>query len=183
MPEARIIHVERDPVATCWSIFKHRFTSRGNGYAYDLEDLGRYFRLYRALMAFWHQRFPGRILDVNYEHLTENQEADSRRMIAHAGLDWEDACLDFHQTRRAVMTASAAQVRRKMYRGSSEAWHNYEPWLGPLKAALADSDSEAARIVARDHDSTWLRHRNRRWALWIGGIALVAWALLTARPT
>lgn len=138
MPEARIIHIERDPVATCWSIFKHRFTSRGNGYAYDLEDLGRYFRLYRELMAFWHQRFPGRILDVNYEHLTENQEADSFRMISHAGLDWEEACLAFHQTPRAVMTASAAQVRRKMYRGSSEAWHNYEPWLGPLKAALAD---------------------------------------------
>lgn len=138
MPEARVIHMERDPMATCWSVFKHRFSSRGNGYAYDMEDLGHYFRLYRELMAYWHALFPGRILDVNYEQLTEHQEDETRRALDYAGLDWQEACLDFYRTKRSVMTASANQVRKKMYKGSSEAWHDYEPWLGPLKDALGD---------------------------------------------
>ena len=81
-------------------------------------------------------RFPGRILDMNYELLTENQERETRRLLEFSGLDWEDNCLNFHSTKRAVQTASASQNRREMYQGSSEAWRNYEAHLGPLLDAL-----------------------------------------------
>ncbi|MEM8569439.1 MAG: sulfotransferase [Pseudomonadota bacterium] len=144
MPEARIIHMDRDPMATCWSVFKHRFSSRGNGYAYDMEDLGHYYRLYRDLMAYWHRLYPGRITEMVYEDLTEHQEEQTRRALDAMGLTWEDACLDFHTTRRSVMTASANQVRKRMYKGSSEVWHKYEAHLGPLKTALGDVLSDAA---------------------------------------
>ena len=136
LPEARIIHLRRDPVATCWSIFKHYFSSDGNGYACTLRDVAAYWHLYTGLMAHWHQLYPGRILDVPYEALTEDPETWSRRIVAHAGLDWQPECLNFHLNSRAVKTASASQVRQAIYRGSSDAWRKYEAQLGPLVAAL-----------------------------------------------
>ncbi len=136
MPDARIVHVERDPRATCWSIFKHHFPSHGHGFANDLGDLARFHALYRQLMAFWHERFPGQIHDLSYEALTENQEDETRRLLEYAGLDWDAACLDFHKTERAVQTSSSAQVREQMYQGSSEAWRNYREHLEPMIEAL-----------------------------------------------
>lgn len=132
LPEARIVHVNRDPVATCWSIYKHYFPATGLGFAWDLEDLAGYCRLYQDLMAFWHRSFPGNIYDLDYERLTEDQEAESRKLLAFCGLPWEPACLDFHQSHRTVRTASSGQVRQKIYRGSSEAWRKYAGHLGPL---------------------------------------------------
>ncbi len=139
MPGARIVHVERDPRATCWSIFKHHFPSHGHGFANDLQDLAGFYKLYRGLMAFWCERFPGRIYDLNYEALTENQEDETRKLLEYVGLEWEDACLEFHKTERAVQTSSSSQVRQAMYRGSSDAWRNYEDHLGPLAESLKDS--------------------------------------------
>ena len=136
LPEAKIIHMRRDPVATCWSIFKHYFSSNGNGYAFDLKDVAAYYHLYSQLMQHWHDLFPGRILDVPYETLTEEPETWSRRIVEFSGLPWEEACLDFHMNKRAVRTASASQVRKKMYKGSSEAWMKYEAQLASLKADL-----------------------------------------------
>ena len=136
-PQAKVIHLDRDPMAVGWSIYRHYFSQDGNGHAYDLTDIGRYYRLQQDLMAFWHQVFPGRILTLNYEALTEDQEGQTRELLAWCGLEWEDACLNFHQTPGLVRTASSAQVRRAMYRGSSEEWRKYESHLGPLKAALA----------------------------------------------
>ena len=136
LPEARILHLRRDPVATCWSIFKHYFSSDGNGYAFDLQDVAAYWHLYTGLMDHWHRLYPGRILDVPYEALTEDPEGWSRRIVDFAGLEWEAACLDFHLNSRAVRTASASQVKQKIYRGSSEAWRAYEGRLAPLVAAL-----------------------------------------------
>ncbi len=123
-------------MATCWSIFKQYFPTNGLGFAYDLEDIGTYYRMYEDLMAFWHEKFPGRIYDLNYERLTENQEEETRKLLEYCGLPWDDRCLEFEKTDRPVRTASAAQVRQKMYKGSSEAWRPYEPYLGPLMKAL-----------------------------------------------
>lgn len=135
-PEAKILHMRRDPVATCWSIFKHHFSSDGNGYAFDLKDVASYYNLYSQLMQHWHKLFPHRILDVPYETLTEEPETWSRKIVEFSGLPWEEACLDFHLNKRAVRTASASQVRKKMYKGSSEAWKKYETQLASLKADL-----------------------------------------------
>lgn len=136
MPEAIVIHTTRDARATCWSVFRHYFSSRGNGYAYDLSDVAAYYRMYAELMDFWHEKFPGRIYDLSYEALTQNQEEEIRKLLAHAGLGWEGACLEFHKNARAVLTTSSAQVRQKMYQGSSEEWRKYEAHLGPLLAGL-----------------------------------------------
>lgn len=131
-PEARMVHLKRDPAAVCWSIFKTYFPSKGLGFTFDLEDLARYYKLYEDLMAFWERKFPGRIHHLGYEALTENQEEESRKLLAYLELDWEDAVLDFHKTERSVRTVSNAQVRNKMYTGSSNQWKAYEEYLKPM---------------------------------------------------
>ena len=88
-------------------------------------------------MGFWHGLFPGRIFELDYEKLTEDQEGQTRALLDYCGLEWEDGVLDFHTRDGLVKTASAAQVRQPMYRGSSEEWRKYERFLGPLKEALA----------------------------------------------
>ena len=123
-------------MATCWSVYKHYFPDGGHGYAYDIEKLVGYYRLYKSLMAFWHERYPDSILDLSYETLTENQEAETRRLLDYLGLDWDPACLEFHETDRPVRTLSATQVRRGIYTGSSEAWRRYDDQLAELKTAL-----------------------------------------------
>jgi len=142
LPEARVIHTMRDARAICWSAFNHYFGGTGYAYSYSLEDLVAYYRLYADLMTFWERRFPGRIYHLRYETLTENQESETRRLLAHIGLSWEPACLEFHTSHRAVKTASELQVRQKMYRGSSNAWRNYEPYLAAHFEGLKDLLSE-----------------------------------------
>jgi len=137
IPSAKIIHVQRDPVAVCWSIFKHNFSGDANGYAYDMDELAEYYLLYEDLMEFWQTRFPGKFYHLDYEEMTENQEVETRKLLEFCGLDWEQRCLDFHSTKRAVKTASHVQVRKKMYRGSSSAWTRYEKQLQPLISRLA----------------------------------------------
>jgi len=136
MPEAKVINLQRDPVATCWSIFKHYFSSKGGGFAYDLVDIAEFYKLYIDLMDFWQERFPNQIYDLNYEALTENQEKETRKLLNYCGLDWEDQCLEFHKTKRAVKTASSVQVRQEMYKGSSETWRKYETLIQPMIQAL-----------------------------------------------
>lgn len=131
-PEAKIVHTRRNPVATGFSIYKQFFPADGLAFSWDLADIANYYALYTELMAFWHETFPGRIHDLDYEELTENQEDETRRLLAFCGFDLEPACLDFHTNRRAVLTASAMQVREKIYTGSSEAWRKYEDRLEPL---------------------------------------------------
>jgi tetratricopeptide (TPR) repeat protein len=135
-PDAKVINLNRDPVATGWSIFKYNFSSSGNRYAHDLRDIGEFYNLYTDMMAFWRETFPGKIYDLNYEALTEDQEGETRKLLEYCGLDWEAGCLDFHKSNRAVKTVSGAQVRKKMYKGSSQAWRKYEKHLGPLLDAL-----------------------------------------------
>jgi tetratricopeptide (TPR) repeat protein len=136
LPDATIIHTVRDPVDTCISCFSRLFTEV-NFQTYDLAELGRYYRHYKALMAHWHRVLPaGRILDVSYEDTVGDLEGAARRILAHCGLPWDPRCLDFHRTERVVRTASATQVRQPIYRSSIGRWRAYEPWLGPLLAEL-----------------------------------------------
>ncbi len=136
LPKSKIIHLNRDPRATCWSIFKHYFSDTGNGYAYDMSDLAEFYNLYIDLMSFWRERFPDRIYDLYYEELTENQEKETRRLLEFCDLKWEEQCLDFYNTKRPVKTSSSNQVRKKMYKGSSAAWKKYEVNLQPLIKGL-----------------------------------------------
>lgn len=136
LPNAKIIHAVRDAADTCVSCFATHFTN-GHEHTYDLAELGRYYRHYRALMAHWHDVLPpGRIMDVHYEDLVTDLEAVARRMIAHCGLAWDARCLDFHRTQRPIRTASATQVRKPLYRDSVARWRKYEPFLAPLFAEL-----------------------------------------------
>lgn len=136
LPKAIIIHCRRDPLDTCLSIFKNYFSADGNYFAYDLVELGRYHNLYSDLMAHWRNVLPGFIYDIHYEDVVADQEGQSRALLDHCGLEWDEACLNFHQTRRPVHTASAAQVRRPIYKDSIESWKRYESQLTPLIKAL-----------------------------------------------
>jgi Tfp pilus assembly protein PilF len=136
LPSARIIHCLRDPVATCLSCYALLF-KEGIEFSYDLEDLGRFYRLYEGLMAHWRKVLPeGCILEVRYEDVVTDLATQARRIVAHCGLEWDEACLGFHATDRPVKTASATQVRQPIYASSLERWRRYERHLGPLLAAL-----------------------------------------------
>ena len=135
IPEAKIIHLTRNPKATCWSNYKHYFANE-NGFTFDQEDLARFFILYQELMGFWHKSFPNKIHDISYERLTTHQEDETHKLLKYCELDWDNNCLNFHKNTRAVHTASASQVRQKMYQGSSDAWKKYEKFLQPLIMGL-----------------------------------------------
>ncbi|MDP4027598.1 MAG: tetratricopeptide repeat protein [Gallionella sp.] len=138
LPNAKIIHVKRNPADTCLSCFTQLFKD-GQEFSYDLAELGRYYAGYARLMAHWRNVLPeGAFLDVRYEDVVADQEAQSRRIIDYCGLEWNDACLDFHRNERAVKTASMAQVRRPIYQSSVERWRSYEKFLEPLFDALGD---------------------------------------------
>ncbi len=138
-PNAKIIHCRRDPRDTCLSIFFGDFVG-SHPYSYDLTNLGRYYRQYERLMNHWHEVLPGRILDVSYEDLVEEQEDWSRRLVTFCDLEWEARCLEFHKTSRNVKTRSNAQVRQPIYRSSVARWRPFEAQLGPLFAALPAPD-------------------------------------------
>jgi tetratricopeptide (TPR) repeat protein len=141
LPNAVIIHAIRDPIDTCVSCFSVHFT-RGQGYTYDLAELGCYYQHYQALMAHWRRVLPrGRIIDVHYEELVNDVEGVARRIVAHCGLAWHSGCLDFHHTERLVRTASAVQVRQSIYKSSIGRWRRYECFLKPLINALELSDA------------------------------------------
>jgi len=138
LPNARIIHVNRNPVDTCLSCFTKLFGGPLK-HTYDLAELGRYYVDYARLMDHWRCVLPaGSFLDVQYEDIVADQEAQTRRMLDFCGLEWNDACLDFYKQKRSIDTASLAQVRRPIYKSSMERWRPYEKYLGPLLDALGD---------------------------------------------
>src|SRR5581483_789472 len=122
-------------LACGFSCFKQHF-ARGQGFTYGLEDIGRYYADYRDLMAHYDAVLPGRVHRVFYESLVQDPEAEIRRLLDYCGLPFEEACLRFYENGRAVRTASSEQVRMPIFSDGLEQWRNYEPWLGPLKAAL-----------------------------------------------
>jgi len=133
-PRARVIHCRRDPRDLCLSCYFQQF--REVNFAWDLADLGRYYRAYERLMDHWRAVLPVQPLEVAYEDLVANPEAVSRRMVAFCGLDWDDRCLAFYENRRPVQTMSKLQVRRPIYTTSVGRWRRYEKHLGPLLEAL-----------------------------------------------
>lgn len=135
LPNARIIDVRRNPMACCVSLFKQAFAA-GQGYACDLGDLGRSYADYVALMTHFDTIMPGRVLHLSYEALVDDPVGQTRRLLAHCDLGFEPACLRFFETDRVIRTPSAQQVRRPIFRDGLDHWRHFEPWLGPLKAAL-----------------------------------------------
>ncbi len=136
LPRARIIHVRRDPVDTCLSCFSKLFVGE-LPYAYDLAEVGRYYRAYEAVMAHWREVLPaGVMLEVQYEDVVADLAGQARRMLAHCDLPWDDRCLSFHTTRRTVKTASVTQVRKPLYGSAVGKWHVYGDMARPLFDAL-----------------------------------------------
>ena len=144
LPNAKIVHVKRNPADTCLSCFTQLFKS-GQEFTYDLAELGRYYADYVRLMEHWRKVLPdGAFLDVQYEDIVADQKTQARRLIEYCGLEWNDACLDFHRDKRVVRTASMAQVRQPIYKSSVERWRPYEKFLGPLFDVLGELAPERA---------------------------------------
>jgi tetratricopeptide (TPR) repeat protein len=147
LPHARILHMVRDPVETWFSNLRELF-SDANPYSYDQSELADYFLQYRRLMAHWHARYPGRILDVDYGELTRDPEAVMRKVAAFCGIDYIDAMRDPRSSTRAVATASAVQVRDRVVRREVPKWAPYARHLQPLVAALRQGGVEVADASA-----------------------------------
>lgn len=135
-PEAKFIHVKRRPEAVCWGNFKTCFSAT-HRYAWALDDIVAYYKLYQSLMEFWENELGLEVYSLDYELLTDNQEPETRKLIDFIGLDWEKSCLHPEGNMKSVTTASSLQIRQKVYRGSSKKWKKYEPFLNGAFASLS----------------------------------------------
>jgi tetratricopeptide (TPR) repeat protein len=148
LPGARIIHSMRDPMDSCWSNFTRLFNDTME-FAYDLEELGRYYRRYLRLMRHWDRLLPAEcLLHLPYEAMVADLETQARRVIEFVGLPWDERCLRFHENRRPVRTASVAQVRKPIYSSSVGRWASYGERLAPLRALVGDDYPHG--LVAED---------------------------------
>ena len=148
LPGAKIVHVMRNPIDTCVSRYMSVFFP-GNSFSYDLRELGAVYRAYEHLMEHWHSVLPpGVMLDVQYESLIADPEVEIRRLLAHCDLEWEQGCLDFHETRRAVSTPTRNQVRQPAYSSSVGRWRRYREHLGPLLDGL-ERDEDGNLITGK----------------------------------
>ena len=136
LPNAKIIDARRHPMGCCFSGFKQLFAD-GQEFTYGLKEIGRYYHAYVELMAHWDRVFPGKVLRVHYEHVVTDLEGQVRRILDFLELPFEEACLNYHHTKRSIRTPSSEQVRLPIYRSGLEQWRNFEPYLGELKAELA----------------------------------------------
>jgi hypothetical protein len=149
LPKAAIVHLTRDPMDTCYAVFKTLFINAYH-FSYQLDEIAEYFVAYRRMMDHWHAVMPGVMLEVRYEDLVADPDAQCRRLLAHCGLAWEDQVLDFHRSTKASTTASAMQVRRPIYKSSVQKWRNYTRELQPVvrrlaEAGLVDADGNPLR--------------------------------------
>jgi tetratricopeptide (TPR) repeat protein len=138
LPNARIIDARREPMSCCFSNLKQLFAA-GQEFAYGTEDIARYYRTYLDLMQHWDAVLPGRVLRVHHEDVVADLEGSVRRILDHCGLPFEEACVEFHKSKRSVRTPSSEQVRQPIFRDGLDQWKNYEAWLGPLSDALGDA--------------------------------------------
>ena len=141
LPNAKIIDVRREPMSCCFAGFKQLFAN-GQHFSFALEDIGHFYGRYVELMAHYDDVLPGRIYRLKYEDLIESPEQEIRRLLDYCGLPFERECLDFHATKRAVLTPSSEQVRKPIFRDGLEQWRNFEPWLQPLKQSLRERGIE-----------------------------------------
>ena len=147
LPNAKVINARRHPFDSCLGGYKQLF-GQGQNFTYDLLDLAHYYQQYDATIKHWHDALPGKVLDVHYEETVTDLEGQVRRILEHCGLPFEEACVRFHETKRAVNTASSEQVRQPIYTGALGKWRRYEEHLGILKKQLGyivDELPEAAR--------------------------------------
>ena len=135
LPNATIVDARRHPLDSCMGSYKQLFY-RGQSFTYDLVELGEYYLEYRRMMDYWREVLPGRVLDMRYEDMVDDQETQTRRLLEHCNLPWQDRCLRFYETDRAVNTASSEQVRQPIYSRSINAWRRFEDRLGPLIEVL-----------------------------------------------
>lgn len=138
LPRARFLHTIRNPADSCFSVYKQLFAPDYYRYSYSLENCAHHLALQLDLMNQWHSLFPGRILDVRYETLVESPREVMEAVLAHCTLPWDEQCLSFQENRAPVDTASAAQVRRPLYKTAISRWRHYEPWLGSLLQTLQE---------------------------------------------
>lgn len=137
LPNARIIDARRHPLDSCFGTFKQHF-AYGQTFSYDLFEIGEFYLQYRRMMRHWQQVLPGRVLEIRYEDVVADQEAQTRRLLDWCGLSWEKDCLRYWETERAVRTASSEQVRRPIYASSVNHWQNFREQLAPLIEQLGD---------------------------------------------
>ncbi len=135
LPNAKVVNARRHPLDSCLACYKQLFY-QGQTSSYDLIELGQYYLEYQRVMDYWHEILPGKVLDVQYEHMVADQESQTRRLLEHCGLPWEDNCLRFYETDRAVVTASSEQVRRPIYSKSVNSWRRFEKHIQPLIEVL-----------------------------------------------
>ena len=137
-PNAKIIHIYREPLDACFSCYKQDFQD-AHYYSYDLASLGGYYKAYQKHMAHWHEILPGLILDVRYEDIVNNVEKEVRRILDHCNLPWHEECMQFYDSSRFVETASRDQVSRPIYTDSIGRWKHYQQYLAPLINVLSDT--------------------------------------------
>jgi hypothetical protein len=135
LPNARVINARRHPLDSCLGCYKQLF-AKGQPFTYDLVEIGEYYLQYQRMMEHWQAVLPGKVLDIDYEDMVREQEVQTRRLLEHCELPWEDQCLQFYQTQRAVNTASSEQVRQPIYSSSVHLWRRYEAQLEPLIEVL-----------------------------------------------
>ena len=131
-PEAKILHIKRNPAAVCWANYRQWFKSNDLGYSYSIDDIIEYHRMYKDLMKFWNYTFKNKIYKVDYEALTTHHEDEIKKLITYLGLSWEESCLSPEENNRSVSTASNIQIRSKIFKGSSQKWKNYKPFLNGI---------------------------------------------------
>ena len=160
LPNAKIVHLTRHPMAACYAMYKTLFKD-AYPFSYDLEEIGRYYVAYRRLMDHWQASMPGVIHEVSYEALVTDQRGQTAKLLDFCGLDWQDACIEFHRNAAATTTASAVQVRQPLYRTSLSQWRHYERELQPLAktpAGSGDRDRIAHELRAAHRTPHHLPH-------------------------
>ena len=143
-PEAKIVHVTRDPGAVCWSNFQRYFPAADLSYSYNIADVVKYYGLYADLMKFFQKMFPNEIYEIDYDLMTCEPEEHIRALINNLTLSWQASCLSPHQNKRIVATASREQVKKEIYTGSSQRWRKFEPYLNGAFDVLYTEDGEVA---------------------------------------
>jgi len=141
-PESKIIHLERNPMAICWSNYKSNFNSTGMAFTLNQEYTAEYYLLYKDLMKFWNKKYSEKIINVDYEVLVENFEEEVKKLFVKLNLNWEKQLYDFHKNQRPVETASLMQVRSKIYKKSSEQWKSYKKYLRSMTDILSANNVE-----------------------------------------
>ncbi len=142
IPESKIIHLERNPMAVCWSNYRSSFNSTGMAFTLNQEFTAEYYLLYRDLMKFWKDKYSEKIININYENFVENFEEEVKKLFDKLNLNWEKQLYDFHKNERPVETASLMQVRSKIYKNSSDQWKNYKKYLKSMIDILSLNNIE-----------------------------------------